>query len=359
MFGFRKPKGKRSIRKRPDGSVRDEVDEEETPTDVVKRSVKSTGRQESRTLGASSSTGLSFGDESASDVISPKKPQTGLRIEEVIVEQRIEDSEDQRSYTIKEIEALKSSTDRLVSATAMDIDLEEVTADKIKEEQNGVAYPFATDGIPNAQEIYLAKKLRRQRQIVQRNDDEDIESDVHMEDVREREDYIALSDDLASSCINTTTARADDDLLDDGDTEGEDELDTIIIDKTERAEFLRNAQKAKEESIEKAQDEEEPSDWENEQLRNAGIASATIRSIQGNGRLSASLPKNNNSYKYDSSHLAFLLGQEKNQLSIEQERLQVAQSRHIQSNNTLEKLQSQMNETQKQWDHFSSLVRSL
>ncbi|KAJ1667001.1 hypothetical protein IW140_002213 [Coemansia sp. RSA 1813] len=352
MFGFKKSKAKRNIRKRDDSATESGMENDDAPTDVVKRNSKSTPRQESRTLGASSGTVPSFGgNEEDVPLKNTKKNRTNLQIKEFVGDNVTGDENAVRTYSYEELYALKRGSVRPDDMAPMDVDLGEQP--NINQEES--VYPFASEGIPNAQDIYMAKKLRRQRQAEQRMVGDDAENNEDMADIRESDDFIALNDDMANSRIRSTTNQ---ELLDDGTVEGEDEMDTVIVDKNDRAEFNRNLRMAKEESIEHAQDEDEPSDWENEQLRNAGVASIA----HGSGSKHAhavSLPKDTGNYKHDGSHLTFLLEQEKDQLALEEDHLKAAKERCEQSSNALEDLTKQLSEAQVQWDHFSSLVRSL
>ncbi|KAJ2401995.1 hypothetical protein GGI23_001022 [Coemansia sp. RSA 2559] len=353
MFGFRKSKAKRSIRKRDDSATESGLENDDGPADVVKRNSKAaTPRQESRTLGASSGTGLSFGADEDVHLTNMKMNRSNLHINDIVGEHVIQDEDTTRTYSHAEINVLKSGSERPDDGVSMDVDPEKGAASN---QEATTVYPFAVEGVPNAQEIYMAKKLRRQRQAEQRMNDDDGENDEEMADIRESDDFIALSDEMASSRIRGTTRQ---ELLDDGAVEGEDEMDTIIIGKNDRAEFDRNLRMAKEESIEHAQDEDEPSDWENEQMRNAGVASI-VHGKFSNRTHTASLPKDTGNYRYDGSHLTFLLEQEKDQLALEEDRLRVAKERREQSSKALEDLTKQLAEAQVQWDHFSSLVRSL
>ncbi|KAJ2556645.1 hypothetical protein EV175_001864 [Coemansia sp. RSA 1933] len=259
---------------------------------------------------------------------------------------------EERTYSHEDLDALRSGSKRPDDLTAMDVDSEEQPTNN----QEKTVYPFAGEGIPNAQDIYMAKKLRRQRQaVLKMADDDDAEDDEDMAAIRESDDFIALSDEMASSRIRGTTSQ---EILDNGAEEGEDEMDKVLVDKNDRAKFNRIMRMAKEESIEHAQDEDEPSDWENGQLRNAGITSI-IDGKAGKQTRAASLPKDTGNYEFDESHLEFLLEQETSQLALEEDRLRVAKERREQASNALEDLSKQLSEAQKQWDHFSSLVCSL
>ncbi|KAJ2831483.1 hypothetical protein FBU31_002265 [Coemansia sp. 'formosensis'] len=229
--------------------------------------------------------------------------------------------------------------------------------------ETATPYPFSSEGIPDAHEIYLAKQLRRQRQAagpvdVDMNVDGDNDSDgVEAGFGRNGgQDFILLSDGPSGSKIRGSQI---DSHLDDGAlVEGEDELDSMIVDKNERAEFNRTARRAKEESIKQAQEEDEPSDWEKEQLRNAGFSSTQLRQPRS-GVHSHDLPKDEGGFEYDDTLLSFLLGQEKNQLALEQDQLQAAQAELSATKEALDTIVKNIAETQGQWNHFSSLAKSV
>ncbi|KAJ2676306.1 hypothetical protein IWW42_000594 [Coemansia sp. RSA 1085] len=199
----------------------------------------------------------------------------------------------------------------------------------LKEDTLESSYPFSSGEIPNAQEIYMAKRLRRQRQAAHKMAD-----DV---------DYIRLSKDLDEAQVFTS----------DGDTmghvaiDGEDELDTVIIDKNERSEFENISKQAMKESIEHMN---EMSDWENEQLRNAGVSTSNRKSQN-------ELPKDSG-FAFDMEQFKFIIAQEENQMAIDQERLSAAKGKLQASLQKLEELQQSIGHAQKQYDHFVSLVKS-
>ncbi|KAJ1825590.1 hypothetical protein LPJ70_007971, partial [Coemansia sp. RSA 2708] len=119
-----------------------------------------------------------------------------------------------------------------------------------------------------------------------------------------------------------------------------------------RAEFGRIAKQAMEESIERAHDDDEMSDWENEQLRKAGVSvppNPVSRQPQ--------LPKDNG-FEFDMEQFKFMVAQEKNQLAIDQDRLKTAQDKLAASSYALSELHKSIEQAQKQYDHFSSLAKS-
>ncbi|KAJ2156287.1 hypothetical protein GGF46_005289 [Coemansia sp. RSA 552] len=269
MFGLKKPKGRRNIRKK--GADSEVADSEST--DIVKRT-------------------------------TPAKPT----------------KDGPHPYTQEEIQALKKDTEKPDTQTT--------------------AYPFSTQGIPNAQDIYMAKKLRRQRQAAQKMGDED-----SGDEQRKEEDFISLSDDMASSHIQVSHP----DTLE----EPEDTLDTVIVDPGERAEFGRVARQAMGESIEQVH-EDELSEWENEQLRSAGVATPRRRpkGSQANG------PLRDEGFEFDMEQFRFMLVQEENQLKLDQDRLETTNRQLAASSKALEELDHSIEHARKQYDHFASLAKS-
>ncbi|KAJ1858989.1 hypothetical protein LPJ76_000574 [Coemansia sp. RSA 638] len=238
----------------------------------------------------------------------------------------------------------KETDDDEMAADSGSADIEEIqtlkdeTLVRNAQPASDTAYPFSNEGIPDAQEIYMAKKLRRQRQAAQKMNGEDSDKE---------EDFISLSDNMANSQIRS----AEHVSLNDAIAEGEDEMEAVIIDKGERAEFGRVAKQAMEESIDQAHDDE-MSDWENEQLRNAGVSAPHKSS-----KLQAHLPKDNG-FKFDMDQFKFIIAQDKNQLAIEQDRLRSAKEKLVASSNALDQLRQNIEQAQKQYDHFSSLAKS-
>ncbi|KAI7829222.1 hypothetical protein BX661DRAFT_197998 [Kickxella alabastrina] len=305
MFGFKKSKVRRNIRKRDDNAAEEEL-VDDAPVNIVKRSTKQTSKPATP---LSASTGLSFGTEDKSDSTQTQKIRASLQLNDGLVGQTGANEAGARTYLAEDFEALKSA-----SAKPLDLS-EETCADK--------AYPFADEGIPNAQDIFLAKKLRRQRQAAAAaaTDQQDDGLDIDQDRFSEGDDFISLTDNMASSRVNDTNETKLDDPFDDGAAEGEDELDMVIIDKTERNEFNFTARRAKEQSIEQAQDADEPSDWENEQLRNAGVSLHIEPRVSG-----LRLPEDNGGLEFDDSLLRLMLEEDRNQLKIEQHRLEKAQA---------------------------------
>ncbi|KAJ2611301.1 hypothetical protein H4S08_003231 [Coemansia sp. RSA 1365] len=215
--------------------------------------------------------------------------------------------------------------------------LEKAKVQKSKAED--VAYPFSSEGLPNAKDIYMAKKLRQQRRAAQQMDANEGAGE---------EDFVKLSDDMANSQISSEEP----DNLGGPAVEGEDEFDTVIIDKNERKEFARSTKKALEESIEHAHDDE-ISDWEHAQLRNAGIANITHNTPKR-----IPLPKDTG-FKFNSEDLKFMIAQENNQLGMERDRLKSAEERLKASTQATENLQRDIEQAQKQYNHFLSMVKDL
>ncbi|KAJ1964091.1 hypothetical protein GGI12_001637, partial [Dipsacomyces acuminosporus] len=323
MFGFKKSKGRKNIRRKDEGAT-PEVAAEDHAADIVKRSSKPSAKQESA---VTNSPGLSFGvDQSAGEFIEVKKSRASAKIKGLIAEQRAQDTE-QTKYTAGDIQSLK------------------------KETEKAALYPFSNEGIPNAHEIYMAKKLRRQRQAELRMEDVDDSVDtiaMHNDD----EEFISLTDDLANSKIASSELR---DFMDDGATEGEDEEDAVIIGKNDRQEYASSSRRAKEEAVGQAQEEDESSDWENEQLRNAGVAPLKPHSADAR---STRLPVDRGGFEFDGSFLNFLLAQEKNQLGIERDRLETVQRDVERTREALGEIQKESEVAQKQWDHFTAMSKS-
>ncbi|KAJ2684072.1 deoxycytidyl transferase [Coemansia spiralis] len=308
MFGFKKSKGKRNIRKKDDDQDDTATDEGAGAADIIRRVTVT--ETKAPTPKAATTPSLSFGVDANSEAIETKKLSSGHELDGINEGSVLRGDTEERGYSKEDLAALASESHHRKPAPV------DVAA---------APYPFASEGIPDAHEIYMAKQLRRQRQAagpVGMDVDEGDGSEPGFHGDGDR-DFISLSDGFTSSKIRGSQI---DSHLDDGAVaEGEDELDAVIVDKNERAEFNRTARRAKEESIEQAQDEDEPSDWEKEQLRNAGFASAALRQPRGGGR-SHDLPKDEGGFEYDETLLSFLLGQEKNQLAIEQDRLQATQA---------------------------------
>ncbi|KAJ2890439.1 hypothetical protein IWW38_004128, partial [Coemansia aciculifera] len=348
MFGFKKSKGRQNIRKKDDDQVDEAADKSVAAADIVRRTVDT--EQKSSTPKATSSTpGLSFGIDNGPVEIETKRLHSDHKLGGVDMEEPSHQYQaSERGYSREDMAALAAESHR--SKTTL-------PAEATK------PYPFASEGIPDAQEIYLAKQLRRQRQAAglagteMGVDDSEDDSEASDTTIRRNggQDYISLSDGLASSRIRSLQA---DVYLDDGDiAEGEDEHDVVIVDKTERAEFGRTMRRAKEESIEQAQEEDEPSDWENEQLRNAGFAHAQLRKFKGDEAQSFGVPRDEGGFEYDDTLLSFLLGQEKNQLALEQDALQSAQAELSATKDALEEIVKNITETRAKWVHFSSLAK--
>ncbi|KAJ2457643.1 hypothetical protein GGF42_002553 [Coemansia sp. RSA 2424] len=350
MFGFKKSKGTRNIRKKDDDQTDIATDESVGAADIVRRTAASEPRTPNpKTTGTTPT--LSFGADNSAEAIETKRLHSGYELGRASMEggSRQQDV-DQRGYSREDMAELASESYRRKATPPV-----EAT----------VRYPFAPEGIPDAHEIYLAKQLRRQRQAAgladaeMDVDDGDGDSDASDSAIRRNggQDYISLSDGLASSRIRSLQA---DVHMDDGAmAEGEDELDAVIVDKNERAEFNRTARRAKEESIEQAQEEDEPSDWEKEQLRNAGFAPALPRQAKNDGTQHHNMPTDDGGFEYDDAMLSFLLGQEKNQLALEQDQLQAAQAELNAAKDALDTISKNIAETQAQWRHFSSLAKSV
>ncbi|KAJ1947747.1 deoxycytidyl transferase [Kickxella alabastrina] len=338
MFGFKKSKVRRNIRKRDDNAAEEEL-VDDAPVNIVKRSTKQTSKPATP---LSASTGLSFGTEDKSDSTQAQKIRASLQLNDGLVGQTGANEAGARTYLAEDFEALKSA-----SAKPLDLS-EETCADK--------AYPFADEGIPNAQDIFLAKKLRRQRQAAAAaaTDQQDDGLDIDQDRFSEGDDFISLTDNMASSRVNDTNETKLDDPFDDGAAEGEDELDMVIIDKTERNEFNFTARRAKEQSIEQAQDADEPSDWENEQLRNAGVSLHIEPRVSG-----LRLPEDNGGLEFDDSLLRLMLEEDQNQLKIEQHRLEKAQANLQRSRDAVLVIRKGTEEAQAQLSHFTLLAKTV
>ncbi|KAJ2493805.1 hypothetical protein IWW37_000191 [Coemansia sp. RSA 2050] len=344
MFGFKKSKGKRNIRKKDDGQDDTATDEGTGTADIIRR-VTATGAK-ALTPKTATTPSLSFGADVDAKAIGTKKLTSGYELDGIKEEPILRDDTEERGYSKEDLAALASESHHL-KPTSLDV--------------AAAPYPFSSEGIPDAHEIYMAKQLRRQRQAAGPIDaDMDVDNDADGSEPGfygdGDRDFISLSDGFASSRIRSSQI---DSRFDDGAVaEGEDELDAVIIDKNERAEFNRTARRAKEESIEQAQDEDEPSDWEKEQLRSAGFASTLLRQSKGGDR-SYDVPKDEGGFEYDDTLLSFLLGQEKNQLALEQDRLKAAQAELSATKDALDTIVKHIAEAQGQWNHFSSLARSM
>ncbi|KAJ2078690.1 hypothetical protein H4R24_004297 [Coemansia sp. RSA 988] len=314
MFSSRKLKGRRNIRKKGVDTNEDASNSEST--DVIKRSSKP--KTDAKASGTSN---LSFrnGD---SESISARKDRSSMRVKEVVAMAAEHESADQQ-YPQEDMAILEETSTNQVS----------------KSKPGTVTYPFSSEGLPNSKDIYMAKKLRQQRRA------------AHHMDVTEsagEEDFIKLSDGMANSQISSEEP----DNLGGPAVEGEDEFDSVIIDKNERAEFAQSTKKALKESIEHAHDDE-ISEWENAQLRNAGIATF-------NPTASKQIPSPKDSgFEFNCEDLKFMIAQEKNQLDIENERLKSAKERLEDSTHAIEKLQQDLEQTKKKYNHFSSLAKDM
>ncbi|KAJ2747970.1 hypothetical protein GGI20_000057 [Coemansia sp. BCRC 34301] len=345
MFAFKKSKGKRNIRKKDDDKDGVATDESLGAADIVRRTAN--GEPKAATPKTASTTpGLSFGVENSAEAIVTKRLHLGYELGST----NSEGSPHEREYSKEYMAALASETYR---------------HNVIPPVEASVPYPFASEGIPDAHEIYLAKQLRRQRQAAgianaeMDIDDTDSDSNTSGTAIRHSggQDYISLSDGLVSSRTRSSQAATH---LDDGAiVEGEDEFDAVIVNKSERAEFNRTSRRAKEESIEQAQEEDEPSDWEKEQLRSAGFAPAQPQQPKSDRTRSQGMPRDEGGFEYDDTLLSFLLGQERNQLALEQDQLQATQAELCATKDTLDTIVKSIAETQAQWSHFSSLARSV
>ncbi|KAJ1944712.1 hypothetical protein FBU59_002527 [Linderina macrospora] len=332
MFGFRKSKGRRNIRKKDDSALEDDG----TAVEIVKRSAKSTARSE-RTIGGS--TGLSFGTETTPTDTMPNNWHENMAVNQdtQMAETHTPHAQDEGHNVELVAEGSKSEPTKSEPAP----------------------YPFATDGIPDAQQILQAKKLRRQRQAVELYglDDEFDDDDEGFGSRNSQPDFISLSDNLAGSRISgpnlSNPYDEDDDIS--GNAAAEDEDDAVIIDKKEREQHRESSRLAKEQLIEEAQEASEVSDWENEQLRNAGVTSSrsTLK------RQSHSRPKDTGSFKFDDSYMSFLLGQENGQLGIDEDRMKTLEKDIAQTAGALKDIASEMEAAQKQWDHFSTMAKSV
>ncbi|PIA13783.1 hypothetical protein COEREDRAFT_89302 [Coemansia reversa NRRL 1564] len=314
MFSSRKSKGRRNIRKKDFDTNEDATNSEST--DVIKRSSKL--NTDAKVSGASN---LRFGNGNPESV-AVRKERSSMRAKEFVAMKTEHEQVDQQ-YPQDDMSILENA--KVVQGSESKAD--------------DVIYPFSNEGLPNAKEIYMAKKLRQQRRAAQHMD---------VEGSAGEEDFIKLSDDMANSQISGEEL----DNLGGPAVEGEDEFDTVIIDKNERAEFARSTKKALEESIEHAHDDE-ISDWEHSQLRNAGI----VNIAQNTGK-QIPLPKDNG-FEFNSEDLKFMIAQENNQLGIENERLKSANEQLEASTQAAENLQRDLEQAQKQYDHFLSMVKEL
>ncbi|KAJ1940789.1 hypothetical protein EC988_006934, partial [Linderina pennispora] len=320
MFGFKKSKGRRNIRKKDDSAFEDDG----TTADIVKRSAKPAAKPE-RTIGGS--TGLSFSAEAA-----PTEPAPGKWNGSVVPDQNASAADTRILPSKDEGASIKSAVD-------------EAERNLVKGQQ--APYPFATDGIPDAQQILQAKILRRQRQAAGAHglDGEFDEDDEGFGDRSNEPDYISLSNNLAGSRISgpglDNPYDDDDDIS--GNVAAEDEDDAVIIDKKEREQYKESSRLAKEQLIEEAQEASEASDWENEQLRNAGVTS-TQASLKRQAR---NRPKDTGNFEFDDSYMNFLLGQEEDQLVIDEDRLKTLEKDIEQTASALKDIADEMEAAQK------------
>ncbi|KAJ2712576.1 hypothetical protein H4R19_002684 [Coemansia spiralis] len=303
MFSFKKARGRQNIR-RKETAAEDGAGAEELG-DVVKRSVKP--RAESRPPGLP---GMALGSSSGGG-----------------------GDGNERTYSRTEMDELKED-----SSTAGTPD-------------TGGAYPFAAEGIPDSQQIYMAKKLRRERRAAQAMD----EPGVAENNNDDEEDFIRLSDDMEDARLDDAggarTSDADVSDADDRETGGEDAFDAVIVDKNERAAFNRAARKAMEESIAQAHDSE-MSDWESAQLRSAGVPAMAAPASQ------APLLPEDGGFEFDGEQLKFMIAQATNQLAADEARLATAKERLAASSTALEELEHNIEHAQRQYDHFLSLAKA-
>ncbi|KAJ1817089.1 hypothetical protein LPJ56_004145 [Coemansia sp. RSA 2599] len=147
-----------------------------------------------------------------------------------------------------------------------------------------------------------------------------------------------------------------DDPFGGGANEGEDEMDVVIVDKAERAAFKQTRRKAMEESVELAQEEDEPSDWEREQLRNAGIS---LRLKTPKSAATAKLPEDSGGFSFDDAFVNMVISEEENQLNIEQGRLEKLQAQLQRSKEKALAVQNSLKQAEAQLDHFTSMAKTL
>ncbi|KAJ2783321.1 hypothetical protein H4R18_001767 [Coemansia javaensis] len=289
MFSFKRTKGRHNIR-RKDAAAADEDAADSGAADIVKRSAKPGAKQR----GVATAAGLGGGSGSAA-------------------------AED----------AGPEGTQPAAAGVA----------------ERAGAYPFSTDGIPDSQQIYMAKKLRRERQAAQRMGGDGAEGEGEKE---EEEDFIRLSDDMESSRLD---GPGEEDTLGDIAVEGEDEHDAVIVDKAERAEFNRVARMAMDESIAQAHSDRDD-DWESAQLRSAGVPALP--------RAAGEQPRapEDEGFELDREQLRFMLAQEEGQLAVEEERLTTARKRLAAAEAALEDLGRQIEHAQKQYDRFLALTKA-
>ncbi|KAJ1884458.1 hypothetical protein LPJ81_007087, partial [Coemansia sp. IMI 209127] len=105
------------------------LENDDVPTDVVKRNSKAaTPRQEARTLGASSGTGLSFGADEDLHLTNTRMNRSNLHIKDIVGEHATQDEDTARTYSHAELDALKSGSERPDDVTSMDVDPEKEPA---------------------------------------------------------------------------------------------------------------------------------------------------------------------------------------------------------------------------------------
>ncbi|KAJ2467728.1 hypothetical protein GGI02_003936 [Coemansia sp. RSA 2322] len=356
MFGFKKTKGNRNIRKKANEDTNEPEHDDTGAADIVRRAAAPA--EKFHTSKGPASSNLSFRTDDNVDVISTGKSRSEYEIDRADDQHESQPNEvESRGYSKEELSALAS---------------ESLHPNIIPVVESAAPYPFSSEGIPDAHEIYMAKQLRRQRQAagqieagVRMEADLDMDLDASNDEGLDRAAYsrgddgfISLSEGIASSKIRESE---DGSPFDDGSiAEGEDEFDTVIIGKNDRAEFNRTVHRAKEESVENAQDEDEYSDWEKEQLRNAGIAPALVSRLKNRSETqSLGIPQDEGGFDHDDALLAFLLGQEKNQLALEQDQLQTALAELAVANDEHSSLEKSIAETQEKWNHFSSLAKQV
>ncbi|KAJ2775414.1 hypothetical protein IWQ56_000052 [Coemansia nantahalensis] len=297
MFSFKKARGRQNIRRKEAAAPEDEA------ADVIKRPTKP--RAESKPHGMP---GASLGSSGGGD------------------------GGEERTYSSTTIQGLKEESSAVGTPEA-----------------GGAAYPFAAGGIPDSQQIYMAKKLRRERRAAQAM------GEASGAESGDEEDFIRLSDDMEGSRLDDADGAGAGDAVasDPGDSEagGEDADDAVIVDKNERAAFGRASRRAMEESIAQSHGGD-MSDWESVQLRSAGLSAPAAPASR------APLLPEDGGFEFDAAQLRFMIAQEVDQQTVDEARLATARDRLAASSAALEELERSIEDAQRQYDHFLSLAKA-
>ncbi|KAJ2841145.1 hypothetical protein J3B02_006028, partial [Coemansia erecta] len=103
-------------------------------------------------------------------------------------------------------------------------------------------------------------------------------------------------------------------------------------------------------------EEDESSDWEREQLRNAGISLVLEKP---KSKATAKLPENSSGFSFDDAFLNMVISEEENQLNIEQDRLEKLQAQMQRSKEKASAIQDNLKQAEAQLEHFTSMAKTI